>query len=189
MSLDRFKRTSLRSPLKAFILFENEGYVFKAQTLNISEGGVLLSDLPIVPEINAIPLMLSIPKFPELSSLSHDVIKNLKIDDLDKDIFRMKARLVRTFEGKSAVDKIFVTQIGCEFVKPSETNIKLISNYVSTFAKNIIYLLNLFESMNKNPKNIELIRVVADLLGYDSNEKIAMLRLKVLHDYQSLESL
>jgi len=189
MSQGRFKRTSLRSPLKTFVLYENEGYAFKARTLNISEGGVLLCDLPIVPEINAIPLMFALPRFPEFSSLSQEAIKQFNADELNKDIFRTKARMVRTFEGQSAVDKIFVTHIGCEFVKPTEENKALIANYVSTFAKNTIYLLNLFESMGKNPKNIELIRFVSELLGYDPNEKIAMLRLKVLHDYQSLESL
>ncbi len=189
MSKGRFQRTSLRSPLKTFVLYENEGFVFKAKTLNISEGGVLLCDFPIVPEINAIPLMLALPRFPELSSLPHDSIRKLSLDDFERDIFRTKARMVRTFEGQSAVDKIFVTHIGCEFVKPTDVNKALIANYVSTFAKNTIFLLNLFESMGKNPKNIETIRSAAKLLGYSPDEKIAMLRLKVLHDYQSLESL
>ena len=59
----KFKRKHLRSPLSTLALYQSERYVFKANCLNISEGGVLLENLPSVPEINAIPLLLSLPIF------------------------------------------------------------------------------------------------------------------------------
>ncbi len=185
----KFKRKHLRSPLKTIALFQSDCYVFRAQSLNISEGGVLLENLPSVPEINAIPLMLCLPQFPEFHSVSPARLKSLEIEEFDSNIIRVKARTVRQFEGMSEVDQIFVTRIGCEFVLASDSAKQSIKNYVSTFAKNTIFLLNLFESHANDEERILLIRHIAKLLGYDESQKLSILRQKVLHDYQSLESL
>ena len=93
--------------------------------------------------------------------------------------------MVRSMEGQSAVDKVFVTKIGCEFVMLDSVIQQAISDYVAIYAKNIIYLLNLFEKGAKPA----LIKNCAKLLGYVRDEKISMLRMQVLHDYQSLDSL
>ena len=185
----KFKRKHLRSPLKTIALFQSDCYIFSAKSLNISEGGVLLENLPSVPEINAIPLMLCLPEFPEFHSVSPSRLKELEIDDFDSRIIRVKARTVRQFEGMSEVDQIFVTRIGCEFVLASDSAKAAIKKYVSNFAKNTIFLLNLFESHGNDEGRIYLIRRVAKLLGYDNDLKLSVLRQKVLHDYQSLESL
>ena len=183
-----FQRAHLRAPLKTKILYLDDEFVFQAYTQNISEGGVLLENLPHVPEINAIPMMISLVNFPELSLLGKETLLSLHLKDLHRDIIRMKARIVRSFEGQSDVDKIFVTKIGCEFVKPGDEEQALIDQYVSRFAKNLIFLLNIFEGRGFKGDRKPLIRKVASLLGYDGEMQIAQLRLKCLHDYQSLES-
>jgi hypothetical protein len=185
----RFKRKHLRSPLPTAALYQSDRYVFKAHALNISEGGVLLENLPSIPEINAIPLLLSLPQFPELSSLSNERVLQIEVDELKARVIRVKARIVRQFEGMSAVDQIFVTRIGCEFVKVDDQVVIDIKEYVSTFAKNTIFLLNLFESHGNDDSKKTIIRHVSKLLGYEHEQKLSLLRQKVLHDYQSLESL
>lgn len=175
----------LRAPLMNQVLYECDDYAHRCHSVNISEGGVLLENLPIVPEIKAIPLVVPLPQYPEFSSLTPDKLINLEVHQLPIDVLRVRARMVRSMEGRSAVDKVFVTKIGCEFVMLPENVQQSISEYVRTYAKNIIYLLNLFERGAK----VEQIKNCARLLGYVRDEKISLLRMQVLHDYQSLDSL
>lgn len=185
----RFKREFLRAPLKTQSLYIMEDYALKAQILNISEGGVLLDHLPSVPPVKAIPLMFSLIDYPEFSLLHPDILLGLETTQLEKKVIRMKARIVRSFEGFSEVDKIFATKIGCEFVNPEPIEKQLISKYVSRYGKNLIYYLGLFEGRGQKADRIKLLRKTAELLGYDGSEQIAKLRLSALHDYQSLESM
>lgn len=180
-----FQRHHLRSPLTSDVLYVSDGHVHKGRSVNISEGGVLLENLPHVPEINAMPLMMALPQLPSFSQLSPDYLKTMEITHFDRKIIRSKARLVRSFEGHSVVEKVFVQKIGCEFVLPSEEVQKDIADYVQMSAKNIVYLLGLFQKSSQ----VEVLRNVAKILGYDDQEKLPLLRQKVLHDYQSLESL
>lgn len=185
----RFQRKYLRAPLKSACLYVDGEYVFKARVLNISEGGILLADFPHVPEINSLPLAICFVQFPRLQNMSIDELKLLNKDDFPRIILKTKARMTRTFEGEGPVDKVFVNFIGCAFFNPS-TEFKMeVFKYVETFAKNTIYLLSLFESLGNRSEQLELLRIVAHLLGYDRRMKIPLLRAKVLHDYQSLESL
>lgn len=185
----RLQRKYLRAPLKSACLYVDGEHVFKARVLNISEGGVLLSELPHIPEINSLPMAIDLPQLPRLSNLTIDQLKSLNIEELPRSILKTKGRLVRTFEGQSPVDKIFVNFIGCEFFNPTPEFKIAIFHYVETFAKNTIYLLSLFESLGNRNEQVELLRSVAHILGYDRRMKIPLLRAKVLHDYQSLESL
>jgi hypothetical protein len=185
----RLQRKFLRAPLKSVCLYVDGEHVFKARVLNISEGGVLLSDLPHIPEINSLPLAIDLLQFPRLQTLTLEQLKVLNTDEFPRVILKTKARMVRTFEGQSSVDKIFVNFIGCEFYNP-EADFKIaVFQYVETFARNTVYLLSLFESLGNRTEQLELLRTVAHLLGYDRRMKIPLLRAKVLHDYQSLESL
>lgn len=189
MSDPRLQRKYLRAPLKSQCLYVDEEHVFKARILNISEGGVLLSELPHIPEINSLPVALNIIHYPRFSSLTFDQIKNLNVDEFERTILKTKVRMVRSFENQSPVDRVFVNFIGCEFYNPPPEFKKFIFDYVETFAKNTVYLLSLFESLGNRTEQLELLRAVAHLLGYDRRMKIPLLRAKVLHDYQSLESL
>ena len=184
--MSRFQRAFLRAPLKTTVLFQDDEYVLKARLLNISEGGVLLENLPHIPEVPAIPLVLDLPRIPDLLTLPASQLLHLKLEDLPRDIIRIKCRLVRKFEGESEIDALFVTKVGCEFVKADEEERSKVREYVARFTKNIVFLLNQFESSSKN---LDVLRKTAEILGYGGDEKIAFLRQKVLHDYQSLESL
>jgi hypothetical protein len=182
----RFQRAFLRAPLKTFSLYQDDDYVLKARLINISEGGVLIENLPHIPEVPAIPLVLDLPHVPDLLSMPSNQILHIKTSELDRDIIRIKARIARQFEAESEVDKLFVKKIGCEFVKADEDERDKIREYVARFTRNIVYLLNQFESSNKN---LSVLRKTAEILGYDGEERVSFLRQKVLHDYQSLESL
>ena len=190
MAQNLLKRLHLRAPLFSDVLYEDGDYAFKAQTLNISEGEVLLTKLPHVPEIGSIPMMIGLPQFPYLSTMQVQKVLELDFEKLPRQMIRLRARMVRQMENMTAVEKIFVTMIGLEFVSNSEETISIIKNYVECYAKNTIYLLTLFESRSsKGGDQLQLLRHASSLMGYDSTQKVALLRQKILHDYQSLESL
>ncbi|EQC48154.1 type IV pilus assembly protein PilZ [Bacteriovorax sp. BSW11_IV] len=189
MTEKSFRRAHLRAPLNTGVLYVDGEYVHRCKVANISEGGILLTELPHIPEINAIPLMLCLPRFPEFSTCSHETLLAASVKDFPMDVLRVRARMVRQFDKKAELDAIFTKNIGCQFVLPTEIVKGLIASYVRTMAKNTIFLLGLFEQKTKNDHNIKLIRKVAGLLGHNEDEKLSLLRLKVLHDYQSLESL
>lgn len=186
----RLQRKYLRAPLKSTALYVDDGeHVFKANVLNISEGGILLSELPHVPEINSLPIAINLIEYPKLSQLLYEDLKKLNINEFPRSIIKTKVRMSRTFENKSNVDRVFINYIGCEFYNP-DTDFKLkVFKYVETFARNTVYLLSLFESLGSRTEQLETLRLVAHLLGYDRRMKIPLLRAKVLHDYQSLGSL
>lgn len=185
----QFRRAHLRAPLSTTVLYEDDGHVLKARTLNISQGGVLLENLPHIPEVNAMPLMVDLIEYPVLAKERVDHLLSRSPSDYDRKIFRVRAKMVRSFDVENEVDQIFVTRIGCQFVMPSKTAVDLIESYVSCFAKNTVYLLSLFENHGNRPAQIHFLRHVANLLGYQSGLALPKLRQKVLHDYQSLESL
>lgn len=185
----QFRRAFLRAPLQSTLLYQDDGHVLKARTLNISEGGVLLENLPRIPEVNAMPLMLSLLFLPELSRERMDQLLSKSSSEYERKIIRTKARMVRSFDVKDEVEQVFLTRIGCEFVKPSSEAITAIKEYVARFAKNTIYLLSLFENHGNRPEQIYFLRHISGLLGYASSLPLPKLRQKVLHDYQSLESL
>lgn len=181
------RRQYIRAPLKTNVLYDDDHFGFKAQSINISTGGILLENLPHVPEINALPILIDVPTYPIFQTLSADKIKKLEGQALTRRIIRARAKIVRSFDGQSEVDKVFVQKIGCQFVAISPESVEIINDYVTTFAKNTIYLLTLFESHSQN--QTDLLRIVSSFLGYKGDEKISILRQKVLHDYQSLEGL
>ncbi|MBI2518779.1 MAG: PilZ domain-containing protein [Bdellovibrio sp.] len=186
----RLKRQYLRAPLRREILFEDEGHIFKAFCANISEGGMLLSLMPNLPKINALCLMIDLPMFPDFAALSTERLTKIKSEMVERKIYRIRGRIVRSFEGKSEIDVIMSTNIGLEFVNLPADVVLALRTFVSQYARNIIFLLNLFESHRGNKEDqATLLRNLCRLLGYGQDSKISLLRQKILHDYQSLESL
>ena len=172
------------------ILFEDEGHIFKAFCANLSEGGLLLSLMPHLPKINALSLMLDLPLFPDFAAMNTERLINLKFEMIERKIFRIRGRIVRSFEGKSEVDVIMSTNIGLEFVNLPSDMAQGLRTFVNQYARNIIFLLNLFESHRGNKEDqATLLRNLCRILGYGQDNKISLLRQKILHDYQSLESL
>lgn len=182
-------RKHLRAPLISTALYVDGEHVFKAKTLNISEGGALLSELPHVPEINALPIAINLINYPRFQGMSHDEVMNLSVDEFPRTIIKTKLKMVRSFSNQSPVDRVFVNFIGCEFHNPASELVEKIKFYVETYTKNTVYLLSLFEALRNKPDQVEHLRQIAFLMGYDRRLKVPLLRAKVLHDYQSLESL
>ena len=189
MTDPRLQRKSLRAPLKSTALYVDGEHVFKARVLNLSEGGVLLSELPHIPEINTLPIAINLIQYPRFQGMSLDELKQFSIDDFSRIILKTKVKMMRTFENQNKIDMVFINYIGCLFDNPEKKFKSAVLEYVETFAKNTVYLLSLFESLGNRPEQIELLRAVAHLLGYDRRMKLPLLRSKVLHDYQSLGSL
>ena len=180
------KRKYLRAPVNGPILFDDNGDALRGVMLNISEGGALLSELSHVPDINLIPMLIGLTQFPDFSSMPTDHILELKRGIFTKKII---GRLVRAKKVKSEVDQIFLSNIACKFFDLDDSSQKVIHKYVTVFAKNIIFLLQLFEKNSSKGSNVNIIRKIAFLMNYDGNKKITDLKREVLHDYQSLEGL
>jgi len=184
-----FKRAHLRAPIKTELLYEDEGSVLTGMCKNISEGGILICHLSHVPTINIIPLMVDLPLYPEFSSLNFMKLDHNSPMEFERAVIRLRAKMVRSFEGKSEVQQILMPHIGCQFIEPDRDAIKKINLYVSLFARNTVTLLTMFEQAGRNQKQVPLLRYLAKTLGYDDKMQLALLRQKILHDYQSLESL
>lgn len=184
----RSKRVYLRAPVNDELLYLCDDYVLKGVCSNISEGGVLLSHLGRVPTKNEFAVLVPLIQYPDFSKLSTQKIMGIERSSFEIEIIRARVNVVRSFEGKSEVEKILMKNIGASFINLDAKELLLIQGFVSSFAKNIVYLLTLFQNHQGKNVNIPYIRKVASLLGYDGGAKFPVLRQQVLHDYQSLES-
>jgi len=189
MSDSKLQRKFIRAPLKSAALYVDGEHVFKAKIINLSEGGVLLSELPHFPEAKIISLAISLIHYPRLSAMGHEELKQLDVADFERSVIKSKVKIMRNFENQTNVDRIFINFVGCEFYNVTPEFKIVILNYVESFTKNMVYLLSLFESLGNRSEQLEVLRTVAHILGYDRRMKVPLLRAKVLHDYQSLESL
>ncbi len=182
-----FKRRHLRAPVYRWALYQDDEHVLKGRALNISEGGILLGELGHIPEINSLPMIIELPIFPEFNKMNFLNFDFAPIV-LESQIIRVRGKIVRSFQGRTEVDMLF-QNIGCEFVRLSEQGREAIDQYVKRYTRNLIYILGLFETMGKSRNNPRIIRYLAALLGYNADVKLPVLRMKMMHDYQSLESL
>lgn len=133
--------------------------------------------------------MIALPVYPIFQNLSTQKIMALTKDSIERTIFRVRSKMVRTFKIDSVEDELSVHNIGCSFVSPSEEAQKIISDYVENMVKNITYVLMLFQTNSNHEQNVSLIRHIASLMGYPAEEKVKNLRQIFMHDYHSLESL
>ena len=182
-----YQRRHLRAPYKESILYADGPYVLKASTINISEGGILLDELPSFPESDDVALLISIPQFPQLKNFSLLKLKTFSRELFGSQVIRAKVKLVRREELASNLDNIFKSRFGLEFIRISDVDRKSIETFVQTFASNLIYLQTLIDSFNTDDETKEKVRVLAQILGYRDVEKIAQLRAQVGHDYRSLQ--
>jgi hypothetical protein len=187
MMKKNYQRKHLRAPFKDTVLYADGSFVLKARALNISEGGLLLDQLPSFPDEDEVALMVSLPQIPSLKNFSL-----LKMQTFSKELFqcqvvRARARMVRREELSQNLNNIFMARFGLQFVRISPKEQKLIDEYVTTFAANLIYLQTLIDSFNTDEETKVKTRTLAAILGYQETEKIAHLRALVGHDYRSLQ--
>ena len=111
----------------------------------------------------------------------------LRPEDLSRTIFRAKSRIVRKGELSRDISNLFKSKVGMQFLKILPHDKKVIEEYVSTFGVNLIHLQTLIDSYNFDEDAKLRTRIVAKLLGYNEDTKMAQLRMLVASDYQSLQ--
>lgn len=184
----QFKREYLRAPLKSSVLYDSDGNLLHASVVNISEGGILVANLPHYPEKKDFFLLLDLIAYPTFSRLSYEKIISLELEQFERNILNVKCKIVRTFEGMSSVEKLFINNIGVQFAELTGKNQALVHDYVEVYKRNIVYFLGLFEDSQADEKN-RLIRKLAYLFGYGETISLPELRSQIQYEYQSLEKL
>ena len=187
MITKNYQRRHLRAPFKENVLYADSSYVLKAHALNISEGGILLDELPSFPETDDVPLMISLPQLPALKNFSLLKMQTFSKELFSRHVIRAKAKMVRREELSRNLDNIFRARFGLEFIRIAPNDQKAIEDYVTTFASNLIYLQTMIDSFNTDDETKLRARTLAKILGYQDIEKIATLRAQFTHDYKSLQ--
>lgn len=182
-----YQRRHLRAPFRESVLYADGPYVLKARGLNISEGGILLDELPSFPESDSVPMMMLIPQLPQLKNFSL-----LKMQTFSKELFpghviRATGKMVRREQLSKNLDNLFRARVGVEFIRINQADQKYIEEFVLTFSANLIYLQTLIDSFNTDNETRIRVRTLAKILGYHEIDKIAQLRAQVTHDYKSLQ--
>lgn len=187
MMKKNYQRRFLRAPFKEPVLYADGDIVQKASTLNISEGGLLIDELPSFPETDDVALLISIPQLPSLKNFTVLKMQTFSKELFGKNVIRVKAKLARREMLSQNLDNLFRSRFGLEFVRISPQDQKHIEEFVTTFSSNIIYLQTLIDAFNTDEETKIRVRTLAKILGYDQTEKIAQLRAQVSHDYKSLQ--
>ena len=182
-----YQRRHLRAPFKETVLYSDQGYVFKASTLNISEGGLLIDELPNFPGEELVSLLVSIPITPSFRNFTLLKMQTFSPEIFQRNVIRVKARLVRREQLAQNLDNIFRSRFGLEFTRIDTLDQKFIEDYVTTFASNLVYLQTLIDSFNSDEETKKRTRVLAQLLGYEMTDRISQLRTHVGTDYKSLQ--
>lgn len=181
------KRKYLRARMHEDILYVSNEFVFQTKSFNISEGGVLLQGLSNIPTVKAIPLMIPLKSFPDFSSMANSTILALKPEVCPVTIHRVKAKIVRSMDELSDLGSVLMSLIGCEFVNPDMKFQRDVDKYVQSYGRNLVYFLGLIQKGGNDPEQIQVIRKIAEIMGYDHAKSLTEVRFKALHDYQSLE--
>lgn len=182
-----YQRKHLRAPCFTQVLYACDDYIFKAETLNLSEGGMLLKALPHFPSNEVVPSMILIPQYPPFINYSLDKLKEFSQDLFPSKVVRVKARMVRRLGETSNVDEVFKARIGIQFVEVEPDAKKIISDYVSIYSANLVHLQTLIETVNSSEDSLEKSRILAGILGYNPDDKISVLKTRVQQDYKSLQ--
>lgn len=185
--MKNYQRRHLRAPFKESLLYADGSFVLKAHALNISEGGILLDEVPSFPETDDVALMISLPQLPSLKNFSVLKMQTFSKELFPRHVIRAKARMVRREELARNLENIFRSRFGLEFIRITPADQKEIEAYVTTFSSNLIYLQTMIDSFNTDDETKLRARTLAKILGYHDIEKIAQLRSQVTHDYKSLQ--
>lgn len=182
-----YQRKYLRAPYRREVLFQDKNFIFKAHTLNISEGGLLLEQTGHFPESEFVEFMIEVPEFPLFKNYTLEKLQVFTVENIHSRVIRFKAKMVRSVKNESSIDGMFASRIGISIndIKPND-QIKVL-NYVENFSSNLIYLQVLIDSLTTDERQIKKIRLLAHVLGYDSKTKISYLRKVVEQDYKSLQ--
>lgn len=183
-----YQRKHLRAPYKEHVLYVDEGFVFKARAINLSEGGLLLDQVPHFPDKGKqAPLLLSLPQYPYFKNFSLEKLLSFSKDMFPKKTARLKCEVVRKLGVPSKVDQVFSSRVGARFTHVDPFAKKLIKDYVSVFSSNLIYLQVLIDNQEADELGVEKVRALGKILNYEPEIKMAQLRKDVQQDYRSLQ--
>jgi hypothetical protein len=121
-----YQRRHLRAPFKETVLYADGSYVLKATALNISEGGLLIDELPSFPETDQVPIMISLPQLPSLKNFSLLKMQTFSPELFSKHVIRVKAKMVRREQLSQNLDNLFRSRFGLEFIRISPVDQKYI---------------------------------------------------------------
>lgn len=188
MSVTRgHQRAHLRAPFRAWILFGDGEYVHKAHSQNISEGGILLDQIPQYPQHEETPIMFALPLYPYFKDFDIPRLNSIQNILQPAEVLRGSCFLTRRTGETSSVDEVFSPAVGLRFTYMPERSKDIIAQYVEAFQGNLIYLQMLMDSWNSGDEVRVKARLIADLLGYEEYSKISLLRARVNSDYRSLQ--
>ena len=182
-----YQRRHLRAPFKGDVLYSDGVNFLKAKCLNISEGGMLITELPSIPETEILNLIICLPHIESLKNLSTLQLKTFNHEHFQSNAFSIQAKLVRRVELSQDISSVFNHSFGLEFLSIREVNRRKIEFYVKNFAANLITLQTLIDLYNYDEETKKKARALAAVLGYDENAKIAALSSQVNQDYKSLQ--
>ena len=187
MSNGNYQRRYLRAPYREEIIYSDGENVLKASTLNISEDGMLINYLPSFPVKEDVQLIVPLRALPILKNMNYYNLQNFSAELMETKIVRIRARMVRKDQLSQDLDNIFKSKFGLNFISIQQNGQKVIEDYVTSFASNIVYLQTLVDSFNTDEETRQRVRLIAKILGYKSTDKIAKLRVDVDQDYKSLQ--
>jgi hypothetical protein len=183
-----YQRQYLRAPYTQRVLYSDEGFVFHAKSLNLSEGGILMDEIPHFPEVgNSSPLMLAIPSYPYFKNFTLEKLREHSNDLLNLTIIKVRGEVVRKQGIESRAYQTFLNRVGISFLNLSSKDQQTINKYVDVFASNLIYLQVLLDNLESNKDNLDKFRLISKYLGYDCKQKIALLSKTIQFDYKSLQ--
>ncbi len=186
MKSGNYQRRFLRAPLNEKVIISDGEAVFRGEMINISEDGLLLSELPFFPESNELSLLIPIPHFPLFKNLSDEQLDLLDERSFLRRIIRVKAQIVRKAELERDLSNIFKSKFGMQFTSASERDREIISHYVKNSSSNLVHLQTLIDSFNASEEIRVRTRSLSRVMGYGAR-KISQLRVDVLADYQGLQ--
>lgn len=186
MKSGNYQRRFLRAPLNEKVLLSDGEAVFRGEMINISEDGLLLSELPFFPEVNEISLMIPVPHFPLFKNLSDEQLEFLDERSFIRRIIRIKGQIVRKAELERDLSNIFKSKFGMQFTVAPDREREIISQYVKNSSSNLVHLQTLIDSFNASEQVRRRTRSLSRIMGYGS-KKIAQLRVDVFEDYQGLQ--
>jgi hypothetical protein len=181
-----YQRRHLRAPFRENLLYCDAGMVLRARGVNISEGAILIDEIPRLPQTDDIALLISLPQIPALKNFSLLKLQTFSRDLFQRHIIRARASVVRREQLANNLENIFRYRFVLEFTHINLQERKYIDEYVLTFASNLVYLQTLIDSFNSDDEAKIRTRLLATILGYKDVEKISLLRTVVAHDYRGL---
>lgn len=182
-----YQRTYLRAPHREEILYVEKGFVFKAATLNISEGGLLLDEVGHFPSSELVAFAIQLKQYPYLKNYNLKKLESYSQENFTASVIRFKASLVRKIGLSNQAEGVLASKIALQIKEISAFDKARVANYVDVFASNLIYLQVLIDTLKADKNNLEKVRIIARILGYTKVTKISQLRKIVEHDYKSLQ--